>query len=286
MAKDDKKASTEVTESKTGQAPAFLSEQKMTGEGFSKDASDRLIPMAVILQKMSPQVDEAMTGSYVKGAKPGMFYLKNSAIPLYDSFLFQPCYFHKGVVEWVPRGSGGGAGGGFVAFHKDMPKDAKSAPDPNNKEKTVLMNPKGNIYVETRYHTGFMIDPQTMRATPLVLPFTSTGHTVSKKFQDLMDLQQFNGGPVDAWACYYRVDTVLKQKGQNNWYIAEITNAGSPDDREQPTTMWAPTVEDYNRGKQLHSDLKAGNVNVDVAGASNDDAHSSDVGDHSSNSKM
>ena len=96
--------------------PAFLNEVDMTGKGVSNDAADKLIPMARVLQPLSPQVLNG-NPALIPGALAGDILVKNAPKPLIKGaagIMFQSCYFSKDVVEWKPRGQGGGGGGGFV----------------------------------------------------------------------------------------------------------------------------------------------------------------------------
>ena len=246
--------------------PDYLKDKKQSGAGVSTDSSDMLIPMVAILQGLSPQVNKDLP-SYVEGAVPGKFYLKNAPNPLMNEFIFQPCYFEKAVVEWLPRNKGGGGGGGFVTKHAAMPSDAESKPSPENPDKMIMVRKSnGNICADTRYHSGFIILPDGT-PMPAVMPFTSTGHTVSRGWMFLMAQKQINGDKADSWAIYYKVTTKGRSRGNQHWYIAEITDAGEPDDKGQPTTMYAPTAEDYERGKALHDGISSGARQYEMAPA-------------------
>lgn len=245
----------------SGGLPAYLAETKMTGKGVSTDASDNLVPMARVLQKMSPEVEKKGV-AYIAGAEAGDIFIKNTANPIIKGeagFLFQPCYFSKGVVEWLPRAKGGGGGGGFVALHPEMPSDAVQAQDPQNEERKIWVRKSNkNLLVETRYHGGYIIvDDEPPQ--PAILPFSGSGHTVSKTWMMLMNRKQFNGTKADSYAVYYRFRSVLKNKNNNTWHLFEITDAGEQDPASGlPTTFWAPSVEDFERGKSLHDSLASG----------------------------
>src|SRR5438477_259916 len=72
---------------------------------LSKDQADNLVPLIYLLQPLSPQV---MRGdpARIDGAEPGDIWLRNSERPIIKSekgMLFQPCFFYKDIVEWVPN---------------------------------------------------------------------------------------------------------------------------------------------------------------------------------------
>lgn len=269
----------------SGNVPAHLASVKMSGAGVSTDQSDNLIPMARILQKMSPEVDKKAGAQYIKGAEPGDIYVKSLSNPIIkgeDGFLFQPCYFSKGFVEWIPRAKGGGGGGGYVALHKEEPSDTVSQPDPMNPERNIrVRKSNGNIVVETRYHGGFII-MEDGEPVPCVIPFSSSGHTVSKTWMMLMNRKQVNGIKADSFAVYYRMKSVSKTKNNNTWSLFEVTDAGEEEDGV-PTTYWVPSTEDYARGKALFESLASGRRGFD-AGAAGDDAE--DQTNRSSQGKM
>ena len=246
--------------------PAHLDDIEMTGQGVSTDSADMMIPMINVLQGLSPQVMEG-SPAYMDGAKPGLFYMKNAPVQLLDGkkgFLFQPCHFSKGWVEWLPRNKGGGGGGGFVALHKDKPADTIESVSPENPDKKILIRSGNkNVMAETRYHAGYIIG-EDGTPLPAVIPFTSTGHTTSRNWMFLMAQKRNKGQKVDSWAIYYRVKTQVKTKGQFTYYVMEVTDAGPADETKQPTTMWVPTKEDYLRGKALNEGISSGARTFDV----------------------
>jgi hypothetical protein len=245
--------------------PAYLPGQTMTGEGVPTDQKDFLIPMARVLDPKSPEV-EKRGPNYVPNAEPGDILIKNAPIPLIKGdkgFIFQPCSIECAVIEWVPRSKGGGGGGGFVAKHPEnyltTSKDCELRPHPEDPTKRIWFSKiTNNMLVETRYYGGYAI-LENSPPMPLVLPFASTGHTVAKQWNMLIALKRVNNNPVDLWAVYYHVATRLKQRRDQAWYLFDIRDAGPLDAATQlPTTLWAPTQADYDRGKTLHDSLAAG----------------------------
>lgn len=251
---------------KPGEAalPAHLKDLKMTGGGVSSSSEDMLIPMLRILQQMSPEV-EKKSASYVAGAEAGDIYIKNIHQPLIkgdDGFLFQPCAFYKKIVEWVPRNKGGGSGGGFVGAYDKEPDDAQDAPHPNDPEKKIRVRKNGNWLVDTRYHVGFLIDDETGQPMPAVIPFASTGHTISRGWMFAMSQKHSNGVKADSWAVYYHLKTRLKTRGTQAWYLFDIHDAG-----QDGTTLWVPSLQDYERGKALNAALESGQRSFEMNAA-------------------
>jgi hypothetical protein len=206
----------------------------------------------------------------VEGAEPGFIYLKNAPNPLIDGekgFLFQPCFFRQAVVEWVPIGKGGGGGSGFAGTHPEMPKNAQRSQDPNGKE--IMINPdNGNVYVETRYHVGFIISPDAP-PMPAVIPFSSTGHTVSRGWMFLMNQKRIGSSIADSFSVYYHITTRMKSKGQQSWHMFEVKDAGPVVDGV-PQTMWVPSKNDYDRGLALYNSLNKGEAKFEEAAPHDD----------------
>jgi hypothetical protein len=257
------KASTsKAVATKDSNLPAHIKTAKAQGRGVSQDAHDNVIPMGRILQKMSNEVDKKQP-AYVPGAEPGDIYFKSLSPPIIkgeEGFIFQPVHYKWGYVEWIPRTKGGGGGAGFVAFYDpdQKPKDTTMKPDPMNKERMVETRKNGNILVETRYHSGFII-PEEKGQAPIacVLPFSGSGHSVSKNWMGMMNRKIVDGQKADAWWCYYRLKSVSKTKNNNTWDMFEVTDAG-PEKNGVPTTMWAPTQDDLERGEALFQALDSG----------------------------
>lgn len=265
------KKSQAVATTKGGDAnvPAHIKTAKAQGRGVSTDAHDNVIPMGRILQKMSNEV-EKKSANYIAGAEVGDIYFKNLSPPIIkgqEGFLFQPCDYKWGYVEWVPRGKGGGGGNGYVAFYApdQKPKDTSMKPDPQNKERMIEVRKNGNVIVETRYHSGYIIpEEKGLAPIPCVLPMSGSGHSVSKNWMGMMNRKIVDGQKADSWWAYYRLKTVSKTKGNNTWDMFEVTDAG-PEKNGIPTTMWAPTEEDLARGEELFLALSSGTKTFDAS---------------------
>lgn len=260
-----------LTTTQAGGVPAFMNEVDMTGKGVSNDAADKLIPMARVLQPLSPQVMNGNPAQIV-GALAGDILIKNAPKPLIKGaagIMFQSCFFHKDVVEWKPRGQGGGGGGGFVKrwdyeTAEEVP-DAEERPDPRDPSKKIWVNKtSGNWLVETRYHVGYIITPDDA-PMPCYIPFSSTGHSVSKTWMFNMSLKRINGKNADCFAVYYLLKTKQRTRGDQTWFVFDPMDAGPPDASGQPTTFWVPTKADYDRGLELAKALEAGEVGLAAA---------------------
>ena len=260
-----------ATQSTASNMPAFLDEMVQDGVGVSSDARDLLIPNARILQKTSKEVEEG-TADFVKGAKVGMVYIKalNLLIDSNKGFLFQPCYSKSVVVERTPIDA---ASANSIFIVHDLIDPAKvtgaeQVADQKNPDKKVwIIKSKGTELIETRYVSGFMIKPDS-GPIPLVLKFESTGHTVAKGWEMMMNLARTpKGQKPNRWSIYYKLVTRMKARGQQTWYIYEVSHAGEVDaETNLSKPMWVPTAEDYERGKKLYEDLSSGKMDFDKSG--------------------
>lgn len=244
--------------------PAHVANRKRSGRGTSTDAHDNIIPMGRILQKMSPEVDKK-NPNYVQGAEVGDIYFKN--LPLIikgeEGFIFQPCDYKWGYVEWILRGKGGGGGSGFVAFYppNKKPQNLKLVPDPMNPDRQIeVRKDNGNAIIETRYHSGYMLQ-EGEAPIGCTLPFSGSGHSVSKTWMGMMNRKIVNGEKADSWEVGYRLKSVSKTKNNNTWDLFEVSDAG-PEENGLPTTLWLDD-EQVSLGEQLHQALQSGATKID-----------------------
>ena len=212
-----------------------------SGKGISTAAEDNIIPLIRMLQNGSPQV-APRDPSYVDGAVSGDFWFKNSAkqelVKGEEGFRFQPCYFSKCWIEWRPDR------GGFAGRHLKRPQDAEEKQIINEgKEITAWVRPNGNTVIETREHAGFA-DGQ-----PYVMTFTSTGHTESKQWMQLMN-QIYVPGTERVAPCFskrYHITSYERSNKLGRWFACRI--------KLEPG--WVPKDE-YMRGKALHEAFDQG----------------------------
>jgi hypothetical protein len=133
------------------------------GTGFEgTTADDYALPFLKLLQKMSPEVDEA-DGAYIEGAKPGM-YVDTATGELLETMKFIPCYYHRAIVEWRDREEGGG----FVAQHQPGYEERFT-----RNERGQWVTPNGTYLSDTRYFFGLRLRADGSTA-PGVISFGST----------------------------------------------------------------------------------------------------------------
>jgi len=236
-----------------GGAPAYIAKDQGQKRGLSQDQADNMVPLVYILQAQSPQCMKK-NPSYIPGAEAGSIWLRNApsdpVINGEEGMSFQPCFFSKDWVEWIPRDDGGG----FVARHPTDPqhpnecpvKDAKRTEDERNPNRVLYTRPNGNEVIETRYHIGRVLKHGDV---PLayVIPLTSTGHSFSRQW--MFDM---NNQDVDCFAKSYRLKTRLRQNKQGEWYTWT-----------EEVEDWV-SEEDYAAGKKLFNAFAKGIKEIDV----------------------
>ena len=214
------------------------------GKGASKDQADNMVPLIYILQAQSPQVMKR-NPQHIEGAEAGSIWLRGVADPVIDGdegILFQPCYWHKDWVEWIPRD----AGGGFVGRHPTLPEDAKNIADPRNPNRMNWMRPNGNQLRETRYHVGLVHGRGA--PMPFVIPMSSSGHTTSRAWMFLMNSKHHpSGGTWPTCAYIYRLKTKLRTNAQGEWYAWDIIDENVQVD-----------IKEYELGAALHDAFDSG----------------------------
>lgn len=196
---------------------------KGPARGVSTAQEDNLIPLIYVLQAQSPQVLKK-NQAYIQGAEAGDIWLRNASEPIIKGetgMEFQPCFFSKDWVEWIPRDDGGG----YVGRHATLPEDAKRIEDKKNPKKVRFTSPRGTEYVETRYHVGNVI--RGNKLIPFVIPLSSTGHNFSKQWMFMM-----NGHDgADSFARKYRLFTKGLSNQQGDWFGWDVEDLGWVDER-------------------------------------------------------
>lgn len=248
-----------------GAAPAFLQEaaHEDAGKGVSTLSEDNLVPLIYILQSNSPQVIPR-NPKQIGGAAAGDIWLKamsseDCIIRGDEGMWFQPCYFSKACIEFVPRS----AGGGFVARHPTMPREAKQVPHPERGNEGVMMwqMPNGNEVREVREHAGFVVTPKGR--FPYICSLSGTGHSFSRAWMTIQQSKRVQGikEPLPAFSCLYQLRTAPRKNKHGEWFMYEVTR-----DR------WA-TQDEYEEGRKLYEAFAAG---VKQAAPVEDEAGSTD----------
>lgn len=233
--------------------------------GLSKDQADNLVPLIYVLQPLSPQVMRG-DAARIDGAEAGDIWLRNSENPIVKSdtgMLFQPCFFYKDIVEWVPNR------GGYVGRHDisclankatNKPwsgtlSDVKEIPDDENPNKPprYVRSSNNNEVVETRYFVGYVY-PEVGMPLPFIIPLSSTGHSFGKQWMFLQNSQTLpDGTPIDkSWVVLYRLKTTMKTNQDGSWYMYTVQKERMIKD-----------MEEYDRGAALNKAFATGEKKAD-----------------------
>lgn len=254
-----------TTTSGSANVPAHLRERikEDAGKGVSADAADNLVPLVYVLQGQSPQTMKPKP-EYIKNAEPGDIWLRNCPGPTpiikpEVGVLVQPCFFYKKIVEWIPRNPDG-SGGGYVAEHEWTPDWQKrlnllEVKDESDGSTRWMDQNEEHEFIETRNH-AVIVYLETGEALPYLIPLSSSGHSVSRQWMFMMNSKTVDNAKVPSFACLYRLKTIMRTKGKNNWYVLD------PQEGSDQGTLWA-TEEQYAAGKALHEAFSTGAKKAD-----------------------
>lgn len=205
--------------------PATIDFQADAGAGWEEVDKDAFaIPFIVILQALSPQVDEG-DGAYVENAKPGMF-LNTVTGDLFNELEVIPVHYSRSFIEWVVRENGGG----FVANH-DPSEGLQGTATRDEKNRDIL--PNGNQLVDTRNH--FVLAKTSNGYQPAIVAFSSTAVKKSRKWMTNMDQIKL----VDAtgrsytppmFANRYMMTTVKEKNDKGSWHNFKLERIGLVED--------------------------------------------------------
>ncbi len=174
-------------------------------------AEDMAVPFLRILQKMSPAADDT-NGSYVEGAKAGMF-IDTGTQTLYGEPHVIPCSYKTVITEWHPRETGGG----FVGQH-EIGYEEKFQRDGGN-----WVTDQSTILVQTMYFFCLLVQPSgdTMR---VVLSFTSSQLKKARTWvtrlsgKKTLDPKSGRKFTPPTYEMIWKLSTVPEKNDKGSWY--------------------------------------------------------------------
>jgi len=204
--------------------PAVIDFEQYAGAGQEgMQQQDYAIPFLAILQTGSPQLNRS-DGSFIKGALAGQI-LQTVSSKCYDELEVIPCAFSHRLVEWRPRGSGGGL---VMQYEREL-----QPTDTHVNDKGQLERPNGNLLIPTAYHYVLILDGPP---EPGVIAMTSTQLKKSKKWNSLMaslKMQGKNGMYTPPTFAYrYKLSTVGESNDKGSWFGWNIEATEAMDSQE------------------------------------------------------
>ncbi len=218
---------------KTKEAPIDFSQD--AGMGLENmNSGNMALPFVSILQKGSPQVDEA-SPKYTAGAKAGMLYNTVTG-EVFDvakkPLVFIVVGFKQAWPEWGDRDLGKG---GFIKMHGT--REILGQCKPNSKGRPAL--PNGNIIVDTAYYFGLIVrdDDVTEHA---VISMSSSQWKIARNWNAMFSRDLLpNGMIAPAFRRKWSLTTILETKDKNTWYMWQFKAIGQ---------VQSPKVIDVSRG--------------------------------------
>lgn len=248
------------------------------GAGFEEASSDSYaIPFLVILQKGSPQVDEA-SGVALEGAKAGMLY-NNVSGKLYngkEGIFIVPCHFRREFLQWAPREGGGGFKGALsVEQLTEMRLDGKVKDMDGGlyiADADGSVSPKKNIRIGDHRNHFVLVLEEDGNTSPALLSLTSTQIKKSKQLMSMLSDVRVKGADGNrvqpaAFANKVRLSTIGESNDKGTWFGAKFELAGFV------------TQDVYAQAKAFYQNVRKGNVDVkyeDVSSHTGERASSAD----------
>ncbi|CAB4165432.1 hypothetical protein UFOVP815_48 [uncultured Caudovirales phage] len=264
MAKAKNETQNEVTIA--GNNPVALSDDMFAadaGSGMEGATSESFaIPFLSVLQKGSPQVDEA-SGVAIDGAKAGMLW-DNVAGRMFDGkegVVIIPCAYRRVFLRWAPKGTqGSGFKGELSADQVAGMRAAGQIADLDGRLYVPL--PDGTVHEkrcdrisDTRNHYVLLVDAASGAWVQALLSLTSTQIKKSKMLMSALASVKLNGAAgmytPPTFANLVRLTTVPESNDKGTWFGTKFELAGRVDRSEL-----------YAAAKAFHASVAAGSIEV------------------------
>jgi hypothetical protein len=220
------------------------------GGGMEEATADSYaIPFLAILQKGSPQVDEA-SGQQLKGAKAGMIF-ETVGKNLFDGnkgVELVQAHYKRVFLRWGARDAGGGFKGEIAP--EALAKMRADGQIIEVKGRSYVADKNGDVdpdesdrVVDTRVHYMLLVDRKKKTAKRCVLSLSSTQVRKSKDLMSMFaDLRLEEDGAEYCPATYQsiiKMTTVPEKNDQGTWYGVNFEIVGQFDDPEDPMFLAA-----------------------------------------------
>lgn len=271
MSKKESTAVAELEQKTTALAVGGMDFAADAGAGMEGAGQESFaIPFLSVLQKGSPQVDEA-SGAAIEGARAGMLF-ENVTGRMFsgkDGVVIVPCSYKREFLRWGARDNGGGFKGAYT------PEDVADM-----RAKGQIVELEGRLYApeqdgsvsdkksdrfnDTRNHYVLIIDQETGAWTEALLSLTSTQIKKSKMLMSALASVKLKNGANQMYtpptfANYVRVTTVGESNDKGTWFGVKFELAGQVD-----------RPEIYAAAKAFHANIAKGGVQVKYEDAPED----------------
>lgn len=229
------------------------------------DVDSFALPFLMVLQKMSPLVDED-DAKYVKGAKAGMLYNTVTG-QLYDGkegVLIIPAAYKRSYVRWGGReGDGGFKGEITVEAFNEMKLNPALVKEVDGKlyapaEDGSVNVKKSDYFADTRSHFVLIVNPETGEYGRAIISCSSSQIKSSKKLMTSMNEKKVmhNGKPrtPPTFANIVKATTIAMSNDQGNWSAISFELAGLVGNAD-----W------YKAAKEFHDAVIGGSVGADYS---------------------
>lgn len=176
--------------------------------------ADLIIPRLVIMQALSPQVEEGTRkkGEVINSLTQEVWIPKDEVVP------FVPIYHFKEWIQWGPRDTNEGI------IDRSTDPDSDLAMSVKRSEKDA----EGN-FVVTEYHNFIAIFPEHGIEKPVIIPCCRSNHKHGRR---LLGLAKYRGN-YPLFAGLYHLKAQKEENKQSQKYFAwEFENAGWVDKDE------------------------------------------------------
>lgn len=265
--------STEVTQAKnnavtTAEDMAFDFAQDVGAGRESADKDSYAIPFLAVIQKMSPQVDEA-EAAYIADARPGMLF--NSVTEeLFDGkegVVFLPCAYQRRYIRWGAKDAGGGFKGEVMPEEVDDLLESGEVVEIDGRlyypdEHGKVDEKKADTLKDTRNHFGILVNEETGQAEQVLLSLSSTQIKKSKQLMSMLNsvkVKSANGMVTPpTWACRIRITTVGESNEKGSWHGVKFSH-------DEQKFVGSQAI--YDLGKEFHGLVTAGEANINYDSA-------------------
>lgn len=218
------------------------------------------IPFLSVLQKGSPQVDEA-SGVAIEGAKAGMLF-ENVTGKMFDGKVgvtIIPCAYRRVFLRWAPKGSDGAGFKGELAPEKVAEMRARGEISDLDGKLYIPM-PDGTVgdkkcdrISDTRNHYVLLVDDATGAWKEALMSLTSTQIKKSKMLMSALASVKVQGASglftPPTFANTVRVLTTPESNDKGTWFGLKFELAGQ-----------VTRPELYAAAKAFHSSVAKGTV--------------------------